>query len=94
MPLTEDLLQRIVLFCSGHGITERQFGLTVVNNHKLTSRPRAGYGLNSQTHDRIMAFIEGPEPERELLTVLRATDAQGQRKILWFARRLRGEAAA
>jgi hypothetical protein len=49
MALTEDLLQRIVLFCSGHGITEPQFG---------------------------------------------AADLEGQRKILWLARRLQREAAA
>jgi hypothetical protein len=94
MALTEDLLQRIVLFCSDHGMTERQFGLTVANNHKLVSRLRSGFGVNSQTHDRIMAYIEGREPERELLAVFRSTDARGQQKILRFARGLQREAAA
>jgi hypothetical protein len=59
MTLTERLLDRILQFCSDRSITEREFGLSVANNHKLISRLRAGYGVNSQTHDRIIAFIEG-----------------------------------
>jgi len=59
MSLTERLLDRILQFCSDRGITEREFGLSVANNHKLISRLRAGFGVNSQTHDRIIASIEG-----------------------------------
>lgn len=91
MALTEALLQRIVSVCSDHGMTERRFGLTVVTNHGLTSRLRAGYGVTSQTHDRIMGFIEGREPERESLAMFRSTDARGQPR---FARSLQREAAA
>jgi hypothetical protein len=58
MALTESLLNTILQFCSEEGMTERQFGLTVANNHKLITRLRAGFGVNSQTHDRIMTFIE------------------------------------
>lgn len=58
MALTESLLNTILLFCSEEGMTERQFGLAVANNHKLIPRLRAGFGVNSQTHDRIMTFIE------------------------------------
>jgi hypothetical protein len=73
MTLTESLLSQILRFCSDHGMTERQFGLTVANNHKLISRLRAGYGVNSQTHDRIMAFIKArpapkPKPKRSSTT--------------------------
>ena len=58
MSLTASLLDRILLFCASQGITERQFGLSVAKNHKLIPRLRAGFGVNSLTHDRIMAFIE------------------------------------
>lgn len=57
MTLTDSLLERILRFCSEQGMTERQFGLALANNHKLISRLRAGFGVNSQTHDRIVAFI-------------------------------------
>jgi hypothetical protein len=68
MALTEDLLARILAFCAAHGMTERQFGLAVTNNHKLISRLRSGFGVNSQTHDRIVSFIENRERDAAATT--------------------------
>jgi hypothetical protein len=69
MSLTDTLLARIEAHCAAHGISEREFGLRVANNHKLVVRLRNGCGVNSQSHDRIVAFIEGrpvdpPKPKR------------------------------
>lgn len=67
--LTGVLLARIEAFCRAHELSEREFGLRVANNHKLVTRLRSGRGVNSQSHDRIVAFIEGrpfdpPRPRR------------------------------
>lgn len=55
----------IQAFCRERGMTERQFGLTVMGDHKFISRLRSGRGVNSFTHDRIVAFLNGgPVPPR------------------------------
>jgi hypothetical protein len=108
MTLTESLLERAVRFCSEQGMTERQFGLSVANNHKLITRLRAGFSVNSQTHDRILAFIGDSKsvrsakhapailaaPERELLAAFRSTDRHGRELILRLVRSLRSDAPA
>lgn len=56
--LTQTLLARIEAYCRDTGVTERAFGLAVVNNHKLVARLRADCGITGQTHDRILRYIE------------------------------------
>jgi hypothetical protein len=58
---TKALLARIDAFIAESGMTERRFGIAVSNNHKLIPRLRAGFGINSNTQDRINAFLAGRE---------------------------------
>lgn len=58
---TQALLKRIDAFLAETGMSERRFGIAVSNNHKLVSRLRAGFGIHSDTQDRINWFLEGRE---------------------------------
>lgn len=58
---TKTLLARIDAFIAETGMTERKFGISVSNNHKLVPRMRAGFGINSGTQDRINAFLAGQD---------------------------------
>ncbi len=61
MKFTDVFLARIVAYCNDKGITEREFGLRVANNHKFVSRLRQGHHCSTLQVERVDALIAGEE---------------------------------
>jgi hypothetical protein len=67
MSTKEILLARILAFCEQHNMSEREFGIASVRNHKLVKRIRDGL-FSNRTADRVHAYIDSVEirpPEDE-----------------------------
>ena len=56
-PIERQLLSEITEFCERVGMSERAFGLQVVNNNKMISQLRNGKGMWSKTINAIREYI-------------------------------------
>ena len=61
--LIAGLLDRIAQYCVTHSISEREFGIRVAGNHKLTSRLRKGI-YSHGTLLKLEAALAGPPPPK------------------------------
>jgi hypothetical protein len=57
MATRKELLARIDAFLQRHRMTERQFGLGAVGNHRLVQRLRQGFGVTLTVIEKAEAFM-------------------------------------
>lgn len=68
MKIEMQILKEIEGFCVNTGISECQFGLATVRNHKLTKRIREGRAINSNTINAIRTYIAENKTEKTSTT--------------------------
>ncbi|MEQ8251552.1 MAG: hypothetical protein RIB41_09975 [Oceanibaculum nanhaiense] len=53
-----NIIRSIEAYCAAEGISERQFGIEAVGDHKLLKRLRSGAGVTLTVIEKIEAYIE------------------------------------